>query len=92
MTFKFEKLEVWKLSLKYIDTIYRLADDLPSSERYNQISQIRPAATSVSLNIAEGSTGQSDAEQYRYVFRKALNPKVKNIREESENYLVDGEL
>ena len=34
MTFKFERLEVWELSLKYIDTIYRLADDLPSSEKY----------------------------------------------------------
>ena len=67
MTFKFERLEVWELSLKYIDTIYRLADDLPSSEKYNLMSQVRRAATFVSLNIAEGSTGQSDAEQHRFL-------------------------
>jgi four helix bundle protein len=136
MTFKFERLEVWQLSLKYIDTIYQLADNLPASENYNLTSQIRRAATSVSLNIAEGSTGQSDAEQHRFLglslrslietvaclgiirqrqylndnpllkeadsqaqilakkihaFRKALNPKSKNVREQSENYFVDGE-
>lgn len=67
MTFKFERLEVWKLSLQYINTIYRLAENLPASEKYNLTSQIRRAATSISLNIAEGSTGQSDAEQHRFL-------------------------
>lgn len=67
MTFKFERLEVWQLSLKYIDTIYKLAEKLPASEKYNLASQIRRAATSVSLNIAEGSTGQSDTEQNRFL-------------------------
>lgn len=67
MAFKFEKLEVWQLSLTYINTIYKLAEILPTSEKYNLTSQIRRAATSVSLNIAEGSTGQSDAEQHRFL-------------------------
>lgn len=60
--YKFEKLEVWKLALGYIDLIYDIADELPRSEDYNLKSQIRRAATSVALNIAEGSTGQTDAE------------------------------
>ena len=67
MAFKFEKLEVWQLSLTYINTTYKLAEILPTSEKYNLTSQIRRAATSVSLNIAEGSTGQSDAEQHRFL-------------------------
>jgi len=67
MPYKFEQLEVWKLSLEYIDSIYALAEKLPKSEEYNLKSQIVRAATSISLNIAEGSTGQSDAEQARFL-------------------------
>jgi four helix bundle protein len=65
MSFKFEKLDVWQMSLDYADSIYELADKLPESEKYNLKSQIIRAATSISLNIAEGSTGQSDPEQNR---------------------------
>ena len=67
MTFKFEKLEVWQLALDYLDTVYEIADQLPQDERYNLRSQMIRAATSVSLNIAEGSTGQTDAQQARYL-------------------------
>ena len=67
MPFKFEKLRVWQLSLEYIDQMYRIAESLPDAERYNLNSQLRRAATSVALNIAEGSTGQSDAEQNRFL-------------------------
>ncbi|MCC7119388.1 MAG: four helix bundle protein [Anaerolineales bacterium] len=67
MPYKFEQLDVWKLSLEYIDSIYLMAEKLPKSEEYNLKSQIIRAATSISLNIAEGSTGQSDAEQARFL-------------------------
>jgi four helix bundle protein len=67
MPFKFEKLEVWSLALDYVDLIYDITDQLPRSEEYNLRSQMRRAATSVALNIAEGSTGQTDAEQARFL-------------------------
>lgn len=67
MPFKFENLDVWKLSMEYSDVIYELAEKLPESERFNLKSQIIRAATSVWLNIAEGSTGQSDPEQNRFL-------------------------
>jgi four helix bundle protein len=60
---KFEQLEVWTLAIEYTDRCYSLAESLPKHEDYNLASQIRRAAVSVALNIAEGSTGQSDAEQ-----------------------------
>ena len=65
--YKFERLEVYQLALDYIDRVYDLAERLPRSEDYNLKSQITRAATSVALNIAEGSTGQSDAEQGRFL-------------------------
>ena len=67
MAFKFENLDVWQLSLEYSDLIYGLAEKLPEKEKFNLTSQITRAATSISLNIAEGSTGQSDAEQNRFL-------------------------
>lgn len=67
MSFKFEKLEVWQMALSYIDLIYEMADKLPDNEKFNLKSQITRAATSVALNIAQGSTGQTDPEQSRFL-------------------------
>jgi four helix bundle protein len=67
MPFKFEKLEVWRLALDYVDAAYELAAGLPRSEDYNLKAQLTRAATSVALNIAEGSTGQTNAEQARFI-------------------------
>jgi four helix bundle protein len=67
MPYKFEQLDVWKLALDYLDLIYKLAENLPRNEEYNLKSQITRAATSIALNIAEGSQGQSDAEQARFL-------------------------
>jgi four helix bundle protein len=67
MPFKFEKLAVWQLSLEYLKLLYKISSQLPSDENYNLKSQIRRAGTSINLNIAEGSTGQTDAEQARFL-------------------------
>lgn len=67
MGFKFEKLGVWNSALAYLDLIYTIAELLPRSEEYNLKSQMIRAGTSISLNIAEGSTGQTDAEQARFL-------------------------
>jgi four helix bundle protein len=64
--YKFEKLEVYQMALTYTDMIYTLAEKLPRFEENNLKSQIIRAATSVVLNISEGSTSQSDTEQRRF--------------------------
>lgn len=66
-TYKFQSLQVYQLALDYLDEVYDLAHHLPDVEKFNLKSQIERAATSVALNIAEGSTGQSDPEQGRFV-------------------------
>ena len=65
--YKFEQLKIYQLALDYIDKIYLLTPKLPRNEEYNLGSQIRRAATSIVLNIAEGSTGQTDPEQARFL-------------------------
>ena len=65
--YKFQKLQVYQLALAYVDAVYALSRLLPEWERYNLSSQIERAGTSIVLNIAEGSTGQTDAEQNRFL-------------------------
>lgn len=65
--YKFQKLQSYQMALEYVEQIYALSAELPERERYNLISQIQRAATSIVLNIAEGSTGQSDTEQRRFL-------------------------
>jgi four helix bundle protein len=67
MSYKFENLEVWSLALEYTDHVYQIAGQLPDHERFNLAEQIKRAANSIALNIAEGSTGLSDAEQARFL-------------------------
>ena len=58
---------VYQLALAYIDQVYDLVSNLPDSEKFNLSSQLVRAATSIALNIAEGSTGQSNKEQSRFL-------------------------
>lgn len=62
MPFKFEKLEVWKEAVKLSIIVHDITKKFPKEELYVLTPQIKRATDSISLNIAEGSTGQSNAE------------------------------
>ena len=56
MTYKsFEDLELYKAAQEFRKAIYALIKKLPDSEKFNLISQMRRAATSLTNNIAEGN-------------------------------------
>lgn len=67
MSFKFEKLHVWQKAIALSSAIHDLTRTFPKEELFILSSQIKRAADSVSLNIAEGSTGQSNAEFARFI-------------------------
>jgi four helix bundle protein len=60
------KLEVYKSSREFVLECYKLTKVLPDEEKYAMASQIRRAALSVHLNIAEGSSRKSEVERKRY--------------------------
>lgn len=76
MPFKFENLEVWKDSIELTGTVHEVSAKFPKGELFVLTSQIKRAADSVSLNIAEGSTGQSNPE-----FKKFLGCSIRSAME-----------
>ncbi|MEW6684610.1 MAG: four helix bundle protein [Candidatus Edwardsbacteria bacterium] len=50
----FDDLEVYKLSIELADRIYDITSRFPEEEKYNVVSQLRRAGTSIGANIAEG--------------------------------------
>ena len=67
MPFKFENLKVWQLSIKLSNLINTLCKKFPKEELFILTSQIKRATDSISLNIAEGSTGQSKEEFKKFL-------------------------
>jgi len=51
----FEDLELYKAAREFRKAIYAMIKKLPDSEKFNLISQMRRAATSLTNNIAEGN-------------------------------------
>mgnify|MGYP002397792533 CR=1 FL=1 len=67
MAFKFEELKVWHIAADLSNEIDLLVKSFPVEERYSLASQMKRAADSVVLNIAEGSTGQTIPEFKRFL-------------------------
>jgi four helix bundle protein len=62
MSFKFEKLKVWQKAVDLAAEVSELTKTFPKDELFILTVQIKRASDSVSLNIAEGSAGQTNAE------------------------------
>ena len=64
--FSFEKLEVWKESILLVKAIYKLPDNFPSTEKFGLISQLRRASISISSNLAEGTSRNTNKDKARF--------------------------
>ncbi len=74
--FKFEKLVIWQRAMELGELINTLSSGFPQKEIYNLSSQIRRAADSTALNIAEGSIVQSAPE-----YKKFLGYSIRSLAE-----------
>lgn len=73
MAFKFEKLRVWEIAIDLTQQVNVLIKRFPLEEKFVLAQQMQRASDSVALNIAEGSTGQSNAE-----FKKFLGYSIRS--------------
>jgi four helix bundle protein len=64
--FRFEDLEIWKLSVEIGDQLYDIADFLEDKKLFRFAEQLRGAGLSISNNIAEGlgSTSNKEFDQF----------------------------
>lgn len=60
------KLDVYVSGKNLVLSCYKISKLLPPDERFNMTQQLRRAALSIQLNIAEGSSRKSDIERRRY--------------------------
>ncbi|WP_462221179.1 four helix bundle protein [Ferruginibacter sp.] len=60
------KLDVFIIGKNFVLSCYKLSKLLPQEERFNMMQQLRRAALSVQLNIAEGSSRKSAVERRRF--------------------------
>lgn len=61
-----QKLDIYKFSRPFTLECYKVTKTFPSDERFILIAQIRRAALSVHLNIAEGASRKSTVERKRF--------------------------
>lgn len=64
---KHKTLNVYSSVKELVNEVYKLSTLLPQNERFNMVQQLRRAALSVKLNLAEGCTRKSPIERRRYL-------------------------
>jgi len=67
MGFNFEKLDVYNKANEFVNDIYLLAKTFPEDEMFGLASQLRRAAVSISLNIAEGFARTKLVSSYEFI-------------------------
>jgi four helix bundle protein len=61
-----QKLDVFATAKTFALECYKFTKELPSDEKFNMVQQVRRAALSVYLNIAEGCSRKSLLERKRF--------------------------
>jgi four helix bundle protein len=67
MAHKFRELIVWQRAMELTTEVYSLSRAFPREEQFGLTSQLRRAAVSIALNIAEGSGSDSSNEFVRFL-------------------------
>lgn len=92
MAFRFEELKVWHIAVDLSNDIDLLSQKFPKIELYSLTSQMKRAADSVVLNIAEGSTGQTIPEFKRFLgiaLRSAIEVVACLFLAKKRNYIIE---
>lgn len=86
MGYRFEDLRVWQKAMEFCTDVYSKTGRFPKEESYGLTSQFRRAATSIPLNIAEGSGCRTTKEfiQFLYIALRSQYEVVTIIRLSSQ--------
>jgi four helix bundle protein len=90
----FEDLEVYQTAREFRKAMYRVAQQLPESEKFGLASQLRRAAVSLTNNIAEGHGQYHFLDQIKFMLqsRGSLEEILDDLNVcEDERYLPSSE-
>lgn len=62
-----KRLNAWIKSFEFVKEVYRITNTFPSEEKFGLISQMRRAAVSMPVNIAEGAARKSKKEFIQFL-------------------------
>src|ERR1051325_10285062 len=91
----FEDLVVYQMAREFRKAMYRVAQQLPESEKFGLTSQIRRASVSLTNNIAEGHGRYHFLDQIKFMLqsRGSLEELLDDLNVcEDERYLVKSEI
>jgi len=83
----FRELLVWQKSINFVVRIYEMTRSFPNEERYNLVSQMQRAATSISSNIAEGAGRNTNA-----LFKQFLTIAIGSAHELETQIIISKQL
>ena len=95
MLFRFREFPVYKKAKEFRRLVKNLLKKFPASEKFVLIDQIHRAATSICLNIAEGSNRTTDKDKAHF-----LNQALTSLEEVAagfdlaldDGYITQGEM
>jgi len=64
---KFQELKVWQKAMNMTVSIYSCTENLPNTEKFRLISQIRRSSISICSNIAEGAGRNTKGEFIQFL-------------------------
>lgn len=85
--YHFETLDIYRLANEFVLEIYKLVKKFPQEELFGLISQIKRAAISIVLNIAEGSGRNTKKD-----FAKFISQSIGSLLEVKACLILAGKL
>jgi len=82
-----KKYEVFKLAHKLVLDVYRLTSEFPKHEMFGLVTQMRRAAYSIPMNLAEGAARDSERE-----FAQSVNIAIGSCEEVRYQLLLSKDL
>ena len=80
--FRFQDLEIWKLSIDIAEELFDIADDLDKKRLFRFAEQLRGAGMSMSNNTSEGS-GSNSKKEFTLALQKSKMPQIQGIEGEA---------
>ncbi len=63
----FRELNIWKFSMETVESVYQIAEKLPSEEKFRLKQQIYGSSVSIPSNIAEGCGNTTNTQFIHYL-------------------------